>query len=44
MKDKISYKIPFEFLGAIAQKLFIKHKLIKIFTYRYQTLEKLFNV
>lgn len=44
MKDKVSYKIPFGFLGAIAQKLFIKHKLIKIFTYRYQTLEKLFNV
>lgn len=44
MKDKISYKIPFGFLGVIAQKLFIKSQLTKIFTYRYTTLEKLFNV
>lgn len=43
MKDKVSYKIPFGFLGHIAQGVFIKSQLTKIFTYRYSTLEKLFN-
>lgn len=43
MKDKISYKIPFGFLGNIAQKLFIKKQLTEIFTYRFETLEKIFN-
>lgn len=43
MKDKISYKIPFGFLGHLAQKIIIKKQLQAIFTHRYQTLEKLFN-
>jgi ligand-binding SRPBCC domain-containing protein len=43
MSDKISYKIPFGFLGSIAQKLFIKKQLKSIFEHRYLTLEKLFN-
>lgn len=43
MKDKVSYKIPFGFLGHIAQGVFIKSQLTKIFTYRYSTLEMLFN-
>lgn len=43
MKDKISYKIPFGFLGHLAQALFVKKQLTSIFTYRYNTLEKLFN-
>lgn len=43
MKDKISYKIPFGFLGHIAQSIFIKRQLKKIFKHRYSTLEKLFN-
>lgn len=43
MKDKISYKIPFGFLGHLAQYIFIKKQLTEIFGYRYQTLEKLFN-
>jgi len=43
MKDKISYKIPFGFLGHIAQSIFIKKQLKEIFKYRYSTLEKLFN-
>ena len=42
MKDKISYKIPFGFLGAIAQGLFIKSQLTEIFSYRKKTLDKLF--
>lgn len=43
MKDKISYKIPFGFLGHIAQSVFIKRQLKNIFEHRYSTLEKLFN-
>lgn len=43
MKDKISYKIPFGFLGHIAQSIFIKRQLKGIFKHRYRTLEKLFN-
>lgn len=43
MKDKISYKLPFGFLGAIAQKLFVKKQLNSIFEYRFSILEKLFN-
>ncbi len=43
MKDKISYKIPFGFLGHIAQAVFIKKQLKTIFEYRFVTLEKMFN-
>ncbi|MGG6230150.1 SRPBCC family protein [Tenacibaculum sp. SDUM215027] len=43
MKDKISYRIPFGFLGHIAQSIFIKKQLKEIFKHRYSTLEKLFN-
>lgn len=43
MKDKISYKIPFGFLGHLVQMLFVKKQLTSIFKYRYNTLEKLFN-
>lgn len=43
MKDKISYKIPFGFLGHIAQKIFIKKQLKTIFEHRFTTLENFFN-
>jgi ligand-binding SRPBCC domain-containing protein len=43
MRDKISYKIPFGYLGDLAQYLFIKRQLKTIFNYRYRILEKLFN-
>lgn len=43
MKDKISYKIPFKFLGHIAQSLFIKRQLTSIFKHRFTTLENKFN-
>lgn len=43
MKDKISYKIPFGFLGHLAQFIFIKKQLNTIFKHRIITLEKLFN-
>lgn len=38
MIDKVSYKIPFGFLGNMVHWLFIKRKLRKIFTFRYNYL------
>lgn len=43
MKDKISYKIPFGFLGAIAQPLFVKKQLQTIFEYREKVLDTIFK-
>lgn len=43
MKDKISYKIPFGFLGHIAQALFIKNQLKGIFEHRFKTLDSMFK-
>jgi len=42
MTDKVSYKLPFGFLGQIAHALFVKRQLRAIFSYRQKTLEKLF--
>ncbi|MDQ2178193.1 SRPBCC family protein [Marinifilum sp. D714] len=43
MKDIISYQPPFGFLGAIANRLFIKSKLNEIFDYRRKVLDLRFN-
>ena len=42
MLDIIDYGMPFGFLGRIAHWLFVREKLVAIFTHRYQVLEKLF--
>ena len=42
MKDIISYKPPFGFLGSLANELMIKNKLNEIFDYRTTILEKIF--
>lgn len=42
MKDIVSYKPPFGFLGSIANALIIKNKLNEIFEYRTKILENLF--
>ena len=44
VKDTVNYEMPFGFLGTIAHTLFVKSKLNSIFNYRYQFLEKKFNV
>ena len=41
--DKVSYKIPFGFLGRLMHQLFIKRKLLSIFGYRYRLLDEVFN-
>ncbi len=44
MKDIVSYQPPFGILGKMANALFIKNKLIEIFDYRTQILNKIFPV
>jgi ligand-binding SRPBCC domain-containing protein len=44
MTDIVSYKLPFGFLGSLAHKLFIRSKIESIFNYRYNVLEKRFNL
>ena len=43
MIDKVDYELPFGLLGNIAHALFVKKKLEKIFKYRFDVLENLFN-
>lgn len=43
MKDVIRYKVPMGFLGNWMNTLFIRKKIEKIFEYRRETLEKLFE-
>ena len=43
MTDKVSYKLPFGFIGLFAHAVFIKKKLSTIFTFRYQTLDNYFK-
>jgi ligand-binding SRPBCC domain-containing protein len=44
MKDIVSYKPPFGFIGSIANSLIIEKKLTEIFNHRFQSIEKLFGV
>ena len=43
MKDTIHYKVPFGFIGRIANSLFIKKQLKQIFDYRQTKLENIFG-
>ena len=43
MTDRVSYKIPFGFLGHIAQALFVKKQLKGIFEHRVKVLDEKFN-
>lgn len=43
MTDRVSYKLPFGFLGRIAHAIFVKNQLKQIFEYRETYLSKLFN-
>ena len=43
MTDIVSYQPPFGFLGAIANQLIIKNKLVEIFEYRTTALEQKFG-
>jgi len=43
MTDIVHYKLPLGFIGRMANRLFIQHKVKEIFDYRYKKLEELFN-
>lgn len=43
MKDIITYEPPMGFLGAIANRIFIKKQLNNIFKYRFQAVNQKFN-
>ena len=43
MTDMVHYKIPYWFIGDIANKLFVKRQLKNIFRHRYKTVEKKFG-
>lgn len=43
MKDTVDYELPMGFLGTIAHRIFVKKKLERIFDYRYEVLQELFN-
>lgn len=43
IKDRVDYELPFGVLGTIAHALLVKNKLNKIFDYRSQVLENMFN-
>ena len=44
MTDIVHYKLPFWFLGDIANTLFVKKQLNGIFDYRFSKVEKLFGL
>jgi len=43
MTDRVSYKLPFGFLGRIVHSLFVKNQLKQIFVFREDCLEKMFG-
>lgn len=43
MKDELTYEMPYGLLGRIVHYLVVKKKLKKIFDYRFDILEELFN-
>ncbi|MBN1387464.1 MAG: SRPBCC family protein [Bacteroidales bacterium] len=43
MHDKVTYKIPLGPLGRMVHFLYIRKKLLNIFTYRYNKLDEIFN-
>ena len=43
MTDIVTYSPPFGFLGAIANRLFIKRQLEEIFEYRKQVIDRIFK-
>ena len=44
MTDIVHYKLPFWFLGDIANALFVKKQLLQIFAYRFKKVEELFPI
>ena len=43
MKDIVDYQLPYGWLGDLVHSMLVKRKLERIFNFRYQVLEELFN-
>lgn len=43
MTDRVSYRLPFGFLGKLAHWLFVRKQLQKIFEYREEALRRMFE-
>lgn len=43
MIDLVNYKIPFGFIGDIANSFFVQQKLKQVFSYRYEKITELFG-
>jgi len=43
IKDTVDYELPLGPIGAIVHSLIVRKKLLRIFDFRYQVLEELFN-
>lgn len=43
MTDRVSYKLPFGFLGRIAHSLFVRKQLEQIFSFRKECLKRMFG-
>ena len=43
MHDKVSYKLPFGFLGRMVHPIIVKGKLTQIFSHRFEILDKMFS-
>jgi len=44
MKDTVDYELPMGLIGDLAHRLFVKKKLEDIFNFRYEILDKMFNL
>lgn len=43
MIDRVSYRPPYGVIGSLANRLFLRSQLEKIFNYRYRVLDRMFN-
>jgi ligand-binding SRPBCC domain-containing protein len=44
MRDRVEYELPLGPLGDMAHRIFVKRRLQDIFTFRFNTLQKMFPV
>ena len=43
MTDIVHYKLPLGFMGRIANALFVRNEVEKIFNFRFKKIDELFN-
>ena len=43
MTDLLHYKVPYYFIGSIANRVFVKNKVEQIFDFRYKKIQEMFG-